>query len=279
MPFDLLLLPLLGGFIFIRLWNVTRYYIIRADKERLIFFASIAGLINLVFALAANKLAAYYFPCKTGGFCLGKWWQNNIPFNYSDISAIAFLIGALSWIPLNFFWKRKEQIDRIIINDANPFELILKRSQDESIAISITLTSGKVYIGLVTHKINPAIPTQNISLLPLQSGYREEVTKEMVLTTNYSNAYLQLEADIESAVNNLNALESQRAEILQNDSSQTTTEIDFQIKTKRAEIEKLENTANSFQLVMPVSQIASINLYIASVHKTYFLPSPEESND
>lgn len=279
MPFDLLLLPLLGGFIFIRLWNVTRYYIIRADKERLIFFASIAGLACLVFAFAANKLAAYYFPCKVGSFCLTEWWQNNIPFNYSDISVTAFLIGFLGWIPLNLIWRRTRQIDRIINNDANPFELLLKRSQDKSIAVSVTLISGKVYIGLITHKFNPAIPTQNISLLPLQSGYREEETKEMVLTTNYSNTYLKLEADIESAVNNVNGLESQRAAMLQNDRSQSTTEIDTQIKLQRTGIEKLENITNSFQLVIPVSQIASINLYIAGVHETYFLPSPEESSD
>jgi hypothetical protein len=47
MPFNLLLLPLLGGFIFFSHWNRTAFFALRQDRERLLFYSSLWGIVFL----------------------------------------------------------------------------------------------------------------------------------------------------------------------------------------------------------------------------------------
>jgi hypothetical protein len=46
-PFNVLLLPLLGGYLFITHWNRTRFHTKRYSGERLIFHSAIAGVVFL----------------------------------------------------------------------------------------------------------------------------------------------------------------------------------------------------------------------------------------
>lgn len=48
MPFNVLLLPLLGGYIFITYWHRTRFSARRYTGERLLFHAALAGVIFLI---------------------------------------------------------------------------------------------------------------------------------------------------------------------------------------------------------------------------------------
>ncbi|MBV9215940.1 MAG: hypothetical protein JO053_07155, partial [Acidobacteria bacterium] len=171
-PFNLLILPFLGGYVFIRCWNVTRIFILRADKDRIIIRSALTGLILTFIAYAITIFYPQYFPCVEGRFCIQRWWEVNVPFEYSGVSFIAFWLGALGWLPLNLFWRRQAAVNRAIRVDADPLEGVLKRSKDETLSLAITMANDKVYIGFVTHQFNPVLPTNFISMIPLQSGYR-----------------------------------------------------------------------------------------------------------
>lgn len=180
MPFNVLLLPLLGGFIFVRYWNRTKYHAIRADKERILLLASTAGVIALGLALLIKSFLGWAFPCSSFPrlLCFPTVWYRLIPFPYFAVSVLAFLLGALLWVPLNKgaltwandltkppFWKsigswlqrifRKgwqdaEEIDRVIKEDGDPLDMLLRLAEKESKTISATLTSGKIYVGFVS---------------------------------------------------------------------------------------------------------------------------------
>ena len=55
MPFNLLLLPLLGGYIFISHWHVTRFDATRYTGERLLFHSATAGVVFLLVAFLASR--------------------------------------------------------------------------------------------------------------------------------------------------------------------------------------------------------------------------------
>lgn len=57
MPFNLLLLPLLGGFIFFSKWNRSRYYGLRSDGYRLILYSAITGAVFFVHSRFAGRAA------------------------------------------------------------------------------------------------------------------------------------------------------------------------------------------------------------------------------
>lgn len=267
----MLILPLLGGYIFVRFFNHTKIHILRSDKDRLIIRASIAGLCALILAYSANILFSWLFPCSNWGVCISSLWRENIPFEYSDISFLSLIIGAVAWYPLNFIYSEQYEIDRAIKEDADPLELLLKRAQDETLAVMVTMTNHKVYIGNITHQFNPATPTSYIGLFPLKSGYRDAATKEMHLTTNYSVTYKKIGKEIDRIATILPELEKMPIE-----------ELDALLKTGHPDYmqlvemwEKLEHKISLFELVIPTNQIAAISFYDDEVHKKYFLPSPQ----
>lgn len=277
MPFNLLLIPLLGGFIFVRYWNRTRYHAIRAEKERLLFLASIAGFIALIFAFLISSIAGAFFPCSPEHLCIPVWWRIHVPFEYSGIAFSAFCISALLWFPLNLIWDRGGEVNRVIQEDADPLEILLKRAQDRNMTVSLTMKNGKVYVGFVTHTFNPASPTRSISIYPTKSGYRDETTKEVVFTINYAATQLAIDKDIDSLALELGGLKERQARVSQRQQGgNSLDQLKSTIDKVASELEQLEAVVNDFELALPIEEITSVNIYNEYVHDKYFLPKPEK---
>jgi hypothetical protein len=187
MPFNVLLLPLLGGYLFITLWNRTRFDTKRYSGERLIFHSAVAGVLFLVAAFAVVKVVVLYAPRVDAG------WRAAVPFKYSGTSLGAFLVGAVAWWPLNRWVHPLEKEARRTIAKWNDFlEVLLTRALDEAKAVSVTLKSRKVYIGFITGGLDPINERKYLIMLPMQSGYREPETLNMRLVLNYAPVYAQL---------------------------------------------------------------------------------------
>src|SRR5258705_3408752 len=185
MPYNLLLLPLLGGYLFLRWWNPTRYHALRADKERLLLMAALPGLASLVIAFIMVEGIGPLLPCSEWPKfpCIPAWWKNHVPFDYLGTALVAFFLSATICHALNLFCKRETAINKVIEKDRVAFEILLKKAQDEAKTVAVTMTSGKIYIGFVTHLFNPALPTRFIQILTTKSGYRDEKTKTFEFTT------------------------------------------------------------------------------------------------
>lgn len=186
MPFNVLLLPLLGGYLFITNWNRTRFHTKRYAGERLLFHAAIAGVALLVVSFLIVRLGEWIFPVAA------TWWRLHIPFSYSGSSLGAFLLGLCSWWPLNSFFPLEAEAKRAI-NEWNDFlEVLLVRAMDQTKQLSVTMKNGKVYIGFVTSNFNPAYDRKYITILPMGSGYRDPTTQVLTINTDYAAVYQQI---------------------------------------------------------------------------------------
>lgn len=186
MPFNLLLLPLLGGYIFISKCNFTLFDSKRHSGQRLIIESALWGLLFLVISHLTAKFLVLAFP----SFQL--WWKWLVPFNHSGVAFGAFLIGACSWPIANLFSTRREE-QRKAINKWNDYlEIVLDQALEETRQIMVTLKNGKVYIGFVLQPFNPEFDRKYIFILPTVSGYRDKDTHVLELTTQYTSVYNQL---------------------------------------------------------------------------------------
>lgn len=284
MPYNLLLLPLLGGFIFARYWNVSRYHVLRAEKERLLIIAALAGLGWLIVAFTIVKLAGALFPCSPDFPCLHDWWVRNVPFEYSGTSLLAFALGATCWRPLNLRHKRTDAIDSVIEEDNSPLELLLKKAQDEGKTVAVTLKNSKVYIGFVIHTFNPALPTKYIQLLPTKSGYRDDKNRWFRFTTFYSKALDKIESDYSAKLDQWDNAQLQLEEAKHEFEKEKSPEIKRKIKhltdavipALDKELKQLSSVVDDLNIVLAVSEIISINIYSEYIHAQYF---PPEAND
>jgi hypothetical protein len=189
MPFNVLLLPLLGGYVFLRYWNRTRFSSRRYSGERLLFHAAIAGILFLTAAFVVTRFLNWSYPG------VGLWWRRMLPFPYSGTAFLAFAFGGSMWVPLNWISRsRVEAADQSIEETGDYLETLLVRAIRRTKPVSTTLKSGKAYIGFVVGNLDPSFDRRFISLLPLQSGYRNE-EHQLVLNTDYARVYERISGE------------------------------------------------------------------------------------
>jgi hypothetical protein len=118
-----------------------------------------------------------------------------LPFPYSGTAFLAFVLGGSMWIPLNWISRSpQEAAERAIRETGDYLETLLVRAIRRTKPVSATLKSGKAYIGFVVGNIDPSVDRRFISLLPLQSGYRN-TEHQLVLHTDYARVYERISAE------------------------------------------------------------------------------------
>jgi hypothetical protein len=240
MPYNILILPLLGGFVFISRWNRSRWYAVRAEKERLLFFAALAGFAWLVIAFAINVFVAPRFPCQPGGFCLPIWWSTHIPFEHSGISFSAFVLAVTMWKPLNWVrrWSRDVQTAEVVKSQGGALEQFLDTAMQRKKHVMLTLKSGKVYVGRIVSAFEPGQRDQTILVFPTLSGYRDNLKHEVSFTTNYDTVYASIRAEYADS---------------------------YALLLKQ------------FRIVVPISEILAITFFNYDIHDRYFTPPTSKS--
>jgi len=192
MPYNLLLLPLLGGYIFARNFYRTRYSALRSENYRLLFLAAQYGLLFLVISAGIRALWMLLLSYKPDLIAVNKVWHVLFPFDYSGTAFLAFVLGWASWKFLNLFYRSDDEVDRTIREKADPLEILLKDAMRDTKPVLLTIKSGKVYVGTVVTNFNPAYEVQSIKIMPILSGYRNAQDQTVTFTTDYFSLLTQI---------------------------------------------------------------------------------------
>lgn len=264
-----------------RNWNRTKFYIVRSDKERLLIYASIAGLIFFIISYALyiiGTLASRFFdPCPTFSICIPQWWNQFVNIPYAGIALGSFLLGITLWWPLNRFlnyrrlsqvepstlfdpnhwqfFENSDEIERVVLKDDDPLEILLFKAQQKKKHVIVTMDDSKVYVGKVSSISNPGRPTSNISLLPEVSGFRDPATRCVMFTTDYRDALNE-------------AKQWKRELILQ--ATQVMAADKVESRRLAENWEDLKDVSRQFVLVIPVARISSICFFDYKIHENFF---------
>lgn len=99
MPFNLLLLPLLAGYLFLAKSNIRSYATSQLQKEQLLLAAAFYGLMFLIMSRTIVVLAL----CTEPGRALAVQFHKFAPFDYSGTSLGTVLLAAIGWNVSNLF--------------------------------------------------------------------------------------------------------------------------------------------------------------------------------
>jgi hypothetical protein len=229
-PFNVLLLPLLGGYVFICYWNHTRFSARRYSGEKLLFHSALAGVVLLVFSYAIVRAVSAWIPA------VAARWHSWVPFAHSGTSLGALLLGATLWWPLNLGFTRKRELRKTIAEWNDYLEELLNQAQEETRQVSFTLKSGKVYVGFVVRTFDPAYERKYLVLLPTMSGYRSQTTHKIRFNTDYTRVYQAM---------------------MEDDPARVVEGVD------------------DFQIVVPVSEVLSANLFDWAAYSRFNPPTPK----
>lgn len=196
----LLILPIVGGYIFASNWIVTSYQIAREDGHRLYFRAAFYGvflfscglLLRLLLLSAWDSYQQIESSLKQHLNQILKNPVESHQINTLLISLYALLLGAGAWYPLNFCSRpwRNRLLDWAVKD--SDFEKLIQTAARLPMPILLTMDNEKVYVGYVVATMNPRHAREALTLLPLMSGYRNGSNKKIQFTTFYDSIYESL---------------------------------------------------------------------------------------
>ena len=183
-----MLVPVLAGY-----WFLSRTHVFKRaytdDKSNYeLFFAS--AIFGGVFLMLAWPVASALGHMASWNACL-SWipvkWSEFVPFSHSGAVAITTGIAIASSAITNAIIPDKEAAARWALENESRVGWILRESLERRRLVEMSLTNGKSYVGFVLEE-DPRGWEQDVALLPVLSGYRNERTKRLVLTKNYAVA-------------------------------------------------------------------------------------------
>ena len=183
MPYNLLLLPLLGGFLFIHIAHYFRFGAQRLDGYRLLLQSAVAGICLDGIARIIIEL----LELATFGLSALRVWHKFFPFDYSAESSLSLVLGPVIAALVNFFIGTEKAKSREIKRHGNALTRLLHRAAEESLLISVTLDNRKWYVGWITSSPNLDPQELYFRLLPFTSGYRDKDTLQTYRTVYYQN--------------------------------------------------------------------------------------------
>jgi hypothetical protein len=195
-------LSLLGGYWFSSYWRLTAFSTKRAEGHHLYFRAALVGAALFLFALLLrtvliddwpryaridSALVNYVRPVlreETGAGPSEAARRDEWVITAAYSLALAPLCAAL----LNLVTSRRWALRRSV----GGLDKLLLEAQELELPLSITLSAGKIYVGMAVDAPNPDRDADVITILPLFSGYRDDRGR-MQLTTDYEGVYSALQ--------------------------------------------------------------------------------------
>lgn len=196
----LLLLALAGGFLFAYSWKLTRYPALRLEGQQLLFMA--VGLavpllvLSRVFLLGVPYILSEYIIDGVTGV-----WRTLVePFGMlSPLPTFftAFVLGPVLGLLFEALTPKRIASNYIMNRYGSDLERFLYYSVRGRLFVSVTLDNRKVYIGWtgLTPLSGPSDKdgAKDFTLLPVLSGYRNQETLKLEITTDYTSAYEQIQ--------------------------------------------------------------------------------------
>lgn len=214
----LLAVILVSGFLYVNLSLSTRYRYKRSNGWDAYFFVAAWGI---VFFLAGGFFT--FVLNISGGF---RWLANLLnltpdSFNgmlsnttdkfqrINEIKQIAWVVISIVLAALFGLGNKRrtskgdcrwDALAKVVGNNA--FESLLMEASARQFPIIATLSSRKIYVGLVTCPALENGLSEHLEILPMLSGYRDKDDLTISITTNYHQHYI--ESGVISGMSRLN---------------------------------------------------------------------------
>lgn len=176
----LMIMPLVGGYWFLSNCNRTRYMAYGYTGYRLFLGSAFFGIVFLFCAkliisvILLTNLTDYIIEC------ISEWF---IPTGFNFESTLAMIIGIGSPYLLNLRKDKQKWAKRAAENRGHFLQIRIFEANSKGQAIELAMQNGEVYIGYV--RILGRLDNEYINLSPCFSGYRDERTKDLVITRDY----------------------------------------------------------------------------------------------
>jgi hypothetical protein len=179
----LLFVPLVAGFIFLRILYLTRFISRSWESTRLVFAVGITGLA----LVTAARLAVLGFKLTVFGGPMARAVHAVFPGPFSGTLAGTLILAIAAPLVINRTWITKEKAVQRTKDSGSRLHAMLVEQAGTLRAVALTLSDGKVYVGLVEQSPSLDPAEKYVVIAPNLSGFRDEEMK-LRIVTNYAKA-------------------------------------------------------------------------------------------
>lgn len=188
MPYNILILPLCGGYFILLNFVYLKYKYQRLTSQRLLFSSIITGVILLFFTFLVRYLIGSDLEKSIFEFLSKNIPVNHIPYLWTSVSSflLALILTGVSNSIIFLLSKRsfRPAISYAVRKHGDEIEKLFRTSARTGQLMQITLKNNKVYIGF-TDIIPVPKDTNYLKITPVMSGYRDPKTKVLHIVTKY----------------------------------------------------------------------------------------------
>ena len=183
MPWNLLLIPLAGGYYILTRSHLFKFKQQRLDKQRLLLDSVLLGIALVSFTFILKFCSNFVL------HGVYEWVHDQLPYKENHFGTVfcSIIFSILFVEASNRCYKVTDQTKKAIEDIGSELEKMLMIAFEKKLLLQFTLDTGKVYVGWVTKLPVPTI-TDYIQIIPALSGYRS-IKGSLSFTTNYAGVY------------------------------------------------------------------------------------------
>lgn len=195
MPYNLLLLPLAGGYFILLRFVYYKFKYQRLNSQRILFSSIVTGIFLLISCFILRAFLEYFFP-----YLIPFWYKflncyihiSELPYFWTAFFAFFFAVICteifnLILFKFNFF-NRESALSRAVRKHGDEIEQLFRTSVIKGELMQISLKNGKIYIGFADVIPVPQ-ETNYMKIMPILSGYRDSDNFKVTYTTQYMPVY------------------------------------------------------------------------------------------
>ena len=171
------------------------------------------------------------------------------------------------------YLSKEECLRRVIEDKQDPLEILLRDALESDRLISVSVKSGKVYIGRLVSSFDPVYGVQSLTLSRSYSGHRDRETLAFHLDIDYEQVLEETITETKRRIREESPSLSE--EEIEERIEEEIEEWDRQGE-ENEEIQSIIDRLLALEIVIPISEIQSVNPFDESI---YAAVSREEGGD
>jgi len=190
---------LAAGYSILKLSHVFKYRIIRFSGQELFFSCTVAGMVVFIVGYVISNFTVHFLPDLKP---LLVTISGDINITYGIVGWLISIL--LTLLIINNIYSNEYSISRFIEEQNDGIESVLQKALVNAKPVCLTLSTGKIYIGMVSRSFFSPVENRSFTVVPLYSGYREENTQQLIIVNEYVKLLESYkETEDESKIENL----------------------------------------------------------------------------
>ena len=179
---EFVLIPALGGYLFLSRSNKHKAEISRLSGYHVLFKSATRGLVVLFLTqILVEGVGLRFYPK------LFTTWQEFVPNYFSISPTLAVVFCFLHACYANIWITEQRGEIETAKENGDLIEILIHECIDKKMMMEVTLKNRKIYIGTPLETGFKRTHDHDIWIVPFASGYRDESNLELKITTKYAN--------------------------------------------------------------------------------------------